>query len=64
MCKENDHTTHAFHDWMHCDCCGFTVEVLVTDYEEGFVEIECTECGFAWVPDDLEARVPPRASAT
>lgn len=43
-------TVHQWHDWMFCECCGFVREVLVVEIGD-LVEIECTECGFAWAPE-------------
>jgi len=43
-------TVHQWHDWMFCECCGFVREVLVVQIGD-LVEIECTECGFAWTPE-------------
>jgi uncharacterized Zn finger protein len=42
-------TVHQWHDWKFCECCGFVREVLVVEIGD-LVEIECTECGFAWAP--------------
>lgn len=42
---------YQFHDWAHCECCGFSREVLVVRIGT-LTECECCECGYAWDPDE------------